>query len=108
MRNLRWAKWNFAVLRFFPVGITTLMLHKRSCIYHRRYRTLATDILALKMEPVYHPETSETNYPLKLGKSPRDQKPQNTFTLKMYLYNKFNNLNFYWYISSRGQAANKM
>jgi len=95
-------------LGFFPLGITTLMFHKRSGIYHWRYRTLATDILALKMEPIYHPETSETNYPLKLGNSPGDQKPQNTSTLKIYLYTKFNILNFHWYISSRGQAANKM
>ena len=82
MRNLWWAKWHFGVLRYFPLGIPTVMFHTHSCINHWRYRTLATDIFTLKMEPKYHTETSVTNYPLKLGNSLGYQKPQNTFPPK--------------------------
>jgi len=84
------------------------MFHTRSCIYHLRYRILATDIFTLKMEPKHHSETSVTNCPLKLGNSLGDQTPQNTSTPKIYLYKKFNILDFHWYISYPGQAANKM
>jgi hypothetical protein len=59
------------------------------------------------MEPKHHPETSVTNFPLKLGNSLGDQNSRNTSTSNIYLFTKFNILNFHWYISSGGQAANE-
>ena len=93
-------------LGFFPLSITTIMFHPRSYIYHWRYRTLATDILALKMAPIHHSETSVTNYPLKLGNNLGHQKPQNTSTPRIYLYTNFNIINFHWYINPLNTELN--
>ena len=109
MRSLWWAKWHWdrfiAVPSFFTLSTITVMFRTLSCIYHWRYRTLATDII-LKMEPINHPETSVTNYWLKLGNSLGDGTPQNTSPSRIYLNTKINILNLHF--SSCGQAWNRM